>query len=204
MEQKQGPKNAWLSLDGPDGFMREKCAPVSLPLAGGDLAAAEKMLAYVDASYRGEAKKYGIRAGIGIAANQVGARLRMFYIRLDDEQGVERRVFLVNPKILALSPDKAYLGPGEGCLSVKGDRDGYVIRSAKIRVEGFDWLQSKQVTIEAENGLFAICLQHELDHLDGKLYYDRINPMNPTFARPEWLMIGRARKGGQASDETEE
>ena len=188
------PHQDWLKLDGPDGFMRQVCSPVSLPLTGDVLRAAQKMFAYVDASYENKAEQYQIRPGIGIAANQVGALSRMFYIRLDDEQGVQQRVFLINPVVQARSVAQAYLVPGEGCLSVAKDRSGNVIRAAKITVSGYDWLQQKDVTITAENGLYAMCLQHELDHLDGKLYYDRINPLNPTFVKPEWIALGRAPK----------
>ncbi len=185
MDYKPSPE--WITPD-EGGLMRIKCEPVAFPLTEADVEHINKMMAYIDESYAGNAEAHGIRGGIGIAANQIGYRKRMFYVRLDDEQNVERRYFMINPQIVSLSARKAYLGRGEGCLSVPRDRDGYAIRHAKIKIRGFDYLQQKEIVLEA-GGLLGVCLQHECDHLDGKLYYDRINPMNPTFADPEWEKV---------------
>ena len=84
---------------------------------------------------------------------------------------------LANPKIVSYTPKQSYLKTGEACLSVPEDVKGYVPRHAKITVEGFV-LTNKDVKIVAR-GFLAICLQHELDHFDGVLYYDHINKEYP-------------------------
>ena len=75
---------------------------------------------------------------------------------------------LANPKIVSYTPKQSYLKTGEACLSVPEDVKGYVPRHAKITVEGFDVLTNKDVKIVAR-GFLAICLQHELDHFEGKI-----------------------------------
>lgn len=101
----------------------------------------------------------------GLAANQIGVNLRAFSWNIDDEVG-----YVLNPVIVALS-DEEYQDDDEGCLSVPGlwfpTR-----RSWYARVEGTD-LDGKEVVVEG-TGLMARCLQHEVDHLDGKLYLDRL------------------------------
>ena len=93
------------------------------------------------------------------------------------EDGVDE-VALANPKIISESTQVGYLDSGEGCLSVKDEHPGYVFRHARIKVRGYDLIQDKNVVISAE-GYFAIALQHEIDHLSGILFYDRIDKNNP-------------------------
>ena len=79
---------------------------------------------------------------------------------------------------LSLIPlKKAYISTGEGCLSVKEDYPGRVYRSYRITVEAYDVLKKAMVKIIAK-GYEAIVLQHEIDHLNGVLFYDHINPDN--------------------------
>ena len=101
----------------------------------------------------------------GLAANQIGVSLRAFSWNIDGEIG-----YVLNPRIVALSEDE-YQDGDEGCLSVPGlwfptERAWYA------RVEGID-LDGKPVVVEGEE-LMARCLQHETDHLEGKLYIDRL------------------------------
>jgi len=110
--------------------------------------------------------------GVGLAAPQVGASLRL--IVCDpvpaDEQGKDLLV-LFNPKITARAGELEW---EEGCLSVP-EVNGWVTRAERVTVTGLD-VNFKPVTIEAE-GLGAVCLQHEIDHLDGKLFFDRLGPI---------------------------
>lgn len=182
------PNKNWITID-KNNQMRQKCIKVEFPLTQSDEQAIKKMIAYIDESYLGNAKKYGIRPGIGIAANQIGYQKQMFYIRLNDEKNVEQKYFLINPQMLSESPRKAYITAGEGCLSVPEDRDGYVIRSAKVKIKAFDYFQQKEIVVEGE-GIFGMCLQHEYDHLQGKLYYDRINPFDPYHQNEDWVKVG--------------
>jgi peptide deformylase len=96
--------------------------------------------------------------------------------------GVERQLLIANPEIVSYSKQVAYLSSGEGCLSTLKVHDGIVPRKSKIVVEAIDLLADingqKKITIEAD-GLFGICLQHEIDHLSGIMFYDHINKTNP-------------------------
>ncbi|WP_277211403.1 peptide deformylase [Isoptericola croceus] len=100
----------------------------------------------------------------GLAANQIGVNLRAFSWNVDDEIG-----YVLNPRIVDLSEEVQ--DGDEGCLSVPGlfyatERAWYA------RVEGID-LEGEPVVVEGTD-LMARCLQHECDHLDGKLYLDRL------------------------------
>ena len=101
----------------------------------------------------------------GLAANQIGVGLRAFSWNIDDEVG-----YVLNPRIVELS-EEDYQDGDEGCLSVPGL--WYPTRRAWFaRVEGMD-LDGKLVVVEGTE-LMARALQHEVDHLDGKLYLDRL------------------------------
>ena len=112
--------------------------------------------------------------GVGLAAPQVGVGLRIFTYDYPDEAGNERRGVLINP-VLELGPISDELPDeeveSEGCLSVPGERFP-LKRAETIRITGYD-LNQNPVTIEAE-GWFARIFQHEFDHLEGKLYVDRL------------------------------
>ena len=94
---------------------------------------------------------------------------------------------LVNPKIVSYTQKNSFLRDGEGCLSVNKEVQGYVPRHAKVTVEGYDLLTDQEVKIVAR-GFLSICLQHELDHFEGTLFYDRINKDNP-FSPIENAMV---------------
>jgi len=102
----------------------------------------------------------------GLAANQIGVSLRAFSWNIEDDIG-----YVLNPRLVAVSEEE-YQDGDEGCLSVPGlwfptERAWYA------RVEGID-LDGKPVVVEGEE-LMARCLQHEVDHLDGMLYIDRLD-----------------------------
>ncbi len=119
-----------------------------------------------------------MRAGVGLAAIQIGLLKRMFCVYLDQGDGDVFQVQLVNPKIIETSLKKCALSGGEGCLSVDKDRHGLVHRYYKVKITGFDALSNQDVVITAR-GYLAVILQHEYDHLDGIFYYDRIDKKNP-------------------------
>lgn len=137
-------------------------------------------------------KKYDLRPGVGIAAIQLGVPKRMCAIHIldyDRDGNVTKThdYALVNPKIISYTEKKSYLKDGEGCLSVNDEIQGYVPRYAKVTVKGFDVLTDQEVKIVAR-GFLSICLQHELDHFEGILFYDHINKDNP-YAPIENAMI---------------
>ena len=162
--------------------LREKCAEVPLPLSKEDKANIDEMLVYLkntqDEAFRKEHPE--AREGVGLAAPQIGVNKRMLVISYatGDPEDPLVEYQLVNPKIVSNSIKKAYLSCGEGCLSVDEEHPGYVYRHFKIVVKAFDATKMENVTITAR-GYEAIVLQHEIDHLNGVLFYDHIDPKDP-------------------------
>ncbi len=109
--------------------------------------------------------------GIGLAAPQVGRLLRLIVIDITGPEKREDLLTLVNPRLTPL-PKEGTVTSEEGCLSVTGYRAN-VKRYAKVILDAED-LDGNPIQREAE-GLLAICLQHEVDHLDGKLFIDHIS-----------------------------
>ncbi len=122
--------------------------------------------------------------GIGLAAPQVGVSERVMVVDVPekDDQGRKHRAHaLVNPVIVesARETDKA----SEGCLSIPGIEEE-VTRPARVVVEGLS-PSAEPVRIEAE-GMLARALQHEIDHLDGILFLDRLSPLKRGIAMRKW------------------
>lgn len=115
----------------------------------------EKMIAIMDSE-----------KGIGLAGPQANISKRIIVLKNDN-----RNVTMINPTVLTSEGNTMI---EEGCLSLKGVRIK-IRRSAGVTVKYLD-LSGKENTIEA-NGLFAICIQHEIDHLDGIMFTDRSGPM---------------------------
>lgn len=107
--------------------------------------------------------------GIGLAAPQVGVSLRLIVVDVTGPEAREDLMTLVNPELEPLGEE---VESEEGCLSVE-DYRAPVIRSERVRLTASD-LDGNPVSFEAE-GILAICLQHECDHLDGRLFIDRIS-----------------------------
>ena len=170
-------------------IMRKKSLPVDLPLSKEDKETLDFMLDYLKKSQDEEyAKKHNIRAGVGIAAIQIGLLKRMFVIYYPKDENTIVQYQLVNPKILESSVKKCALKNGEGCLSVDKDHQGLVHRAYRIKLEAYDALTDKNIVITAY-GYDAIVLQHEYDHLDGLFYYDRIDQNNANGALPNEEII---------------
>lgn len=111
------------------------------------------------------------RNGIGLAAPQVGAHVRMIVVDLSGpEKREDARVF-INPTLTLSGPE---VESEEGCLSVK-DLNAVVRREQFIHLEALD-LDGNTVSLDVDD-LFAICLQHECDHLDGILFIDHISTL---------------------------
>ena len=164
-------------------IMRKKSLPVELPLSSKDKETLDAMLDYLKRSQDEEyAKKHNIQAGVGMAAIQVGILKRMFVIYYPVQDEVVQYQ-LVNPQIIETSVKKCALEAGEGCLSVPDHHEGLVHRYYKIKMRAYDALRDEDIIISAM-GYDAIVLQHEYDHLEGKFYYDRINPTRPMEKMP--------------------
>ena len=108
--------------------------------------------------------------GIGLAATQVDVHERLIVI--DVSEGRDQPLVLINPETLWSSPETQV--NEEGCLSVPGIYDG-VERSSAIRIQALD-LNGEPQTHEAE-GLLAVCIQHEMDHLMGKVFVQYLSPL---------------------------
>ena len=107
--------------------------------------------------------------GVGLAAPQVGVAQRVIVLDVDHENPHKQLYKLINPIITRTEGEVIW---EEGCLSVV-DFTAEVRRAAKVEVVAFDE-DEKEIKVAAE-GLFAVALQHEIDHLDGKLFIDRIS-----------------------------
>jgi len=124
--------------------------------------------------------------GIGLAATQVNVHERILVIDISEDKS-EPRVF-INPVVEVLDPElREY---DEGCLSVPGFYDT-VTRPQRIRVTA---MNERGETFEEElTGLMAICLQHEIDHLEGKLFVDYLSPLKRSRIRKKLEKQHRAR-----------
>lgn len=170
--------------------LRKRSEEVTFPLTQEDRKLAEDLLQYVINSQDDELiEKYDLRPGVGIAAPQVNAAKRIFALHFDEASGENLSLIAINPRIVSHSVEKAYLTAGEGCLSVDRAIPGYVPRYARITIKAF--------TVEGEEykmrlkGLPAIAFQHELDHLNGVMFFDHINPANPFAEIENAVPIGR-------------
>jgi len=109
--------------------------------------------------------------GVGLAATQVGVALRIAVMDCSREEGVREPLVMINPEILEASDPEEV---DEGCLSVPGVSET-LKRNRRVKARALD-RKGKAYELEAE-GLMAQCIQHEVDHLDGKLYIDRLSSL---------------------------
>jgi peptide deformylase len=109
--------------------------------------------------------------GVGLAANQIGLPWRMFVINVGVETDKENLISVINPEITSMEGSE--LGE-EGCLSIP-DVLAEVSRASQIEIKGYD-LDGNEVRYEAE-GYLARAFQHEMDHLNGILFWDSIGKM---------------------------
>ncbi|MEQ1591192.1 MAG: peptide deformylase [Thiobacillaceae bacterium] len=121
--------------------------------------------------------------GIGLAATQVNVHERLLVMDISETRD-DFRVF-INPEILAQSGQAE---GEEGCLSVPGVYDK-VVRAERIRVRALDH-DGKPFELEAE-GLLAVCIQHEMDHLLGKVFVDYLSPLKRNRIRNKFLKLAR-------------
>lgn len=165
-------------LDEKDKRLREVSKEVEFPLSKEDKKNIEDMITYLTMSQNEEyEKKYNLRAGMGLAYIQIGIPKRIFVIVEELEDGEYKNYIIINPKIVSHSEEKIYVGEGEGCLSVNREVEGIVPRYARVTVEAQN-LDGNTFKIRVREDI-AIAFQHEIDHLNGILFIDRIDPKNP-------------------------
>jgi peptide deformylase len=156
-----------------------------LPLSDKQKELIDRMINYIDACYDDQSKKFKIKPGMALAGPQVGLMYNVIYIhtKINEE---EYKYLIANPNIVAESKQICFLSAGEGCLSVDKNIPGIVKRKNKITIDALDLLNNETIQIAVE-GVLAICFQHEIDHLNGILYYDRINKSNPFYKEKDWI-----------------
>ena len=132
---------------------------------------------YFAASQVEYAEKYDLRPGMGLAYPQIGVAKRIFVIVDEVEKGKFENYVIINPKIVSQSEELIYVGEGEGCLSVNREVEGIVPRAARVTVEYNDY-NGDTYRIRVREDI-AVAFQHEIDHLDGILFVDKIDKKNP-------------------------
>lgn len=151
---------------------------VTFPMSDLDKKMIKDMLEHLRLSQIEEYSiKYDLRPGMGLAAPQLGINKRYFVVCHEYEEGKFKDYVIVNPKLVSHSEELIYASEGEGCLSVNRIIDGIVPRYARVTMEGFNE-EGKPVKYRVREEL-AIAFQHELDHLNGILFFDHIDPKNP-------------------------
>jgi len=164
-------------LDEKDPKLRMKSKEVTFPMTKEDLKNIDLMEEYlINSQIEERAEKYDLRPGMGLSAVQIGVLKRYIVIVDDTEEGFVTYV-MINPKIISNSAEMIYVESGEGCLSVNRECEGIVPRYARVTVEGYD-TEGNKIRVRAREEL-AIAFQHEIDHLNGILFVDKIDPRNP-------------------------
>ena len=132
-------------------------------------------------------EKYDLRPGMGLAFPQLGINERIIVIVHEVEEGKFDNYVVINPKIVSSSEEMIAAEVGEGCLSVNRDVPGHVKRHARVTIEGYDE-DGNKIRIRAREEL-SIAFQHEVDHLNGILFYDRIDKDKPFYTEDELRLI---------------
>jgi len=121
--------------------------------------------------------------GIGLAANQVNIQKRIIVIDIAEQK--DQPLVLINPSLLERQGEEEM---EEGCLSVPGFQE-LVRRAERVRVSTLD-RNGEPFEMDA-SGLLAVCIQHEMDHLDGKLFVDYLSPLKRNWIRKKLEKQGR-------------
>ena len=166
-------------LDEVDKRLRTISEEVKFPLSEEDKNTINDIIDYLTNSQIEEiAEKYDLRPGMGLAAIQLGINKRYFVVVHEQEiKETFKNYVIINPKIVSNSEEMIYVEEGEGCLSINRECEGIVPRYARVTVEGYD-VDGNKIRIRAREEL-AVAFQHELDHLDGILFTDKIDKKNP-------------------------
>ena len=175
-------------IDEKNKILRTISKEVELPLTKEDQELIDLMIQYLhDSQVEELAEKYNLRPGMGLSAIQLGVPKRYFVVVHEVEEGKFDNYVIVNPRIISNSVEQIYVDEGEGCLSVNRPVVGIVPRYARVTVEGYD-REGNKIQVRGREEL-AICFQHEIDHLNGILFYDHIDPKNPYKGKDQMRAI---------------
>lgn len=171
-----------------DKRLRMISKEVSFPLSKEEKDTIDDVMTYLKYSQIEKyAEKYNLRAGWGMSAVQIGIIKRWFVIVEEQEDGSFKNYFFANPKIVSNSEEKIYVEQGEGCLSVSRDVVGIVPRYARVTIEAYD-MDGNKFKMRLREDL-AVCVQHEMDHLQGILFFDKIDSKNPFKDKEKYRAI---------------
>ena len=175
-------------LDETDKRLRKISVDATLPLSLEYKDLIERIITELTYSQIEEyEKKYDLRPGMGLAFPQLGINERIIVIVHEYTDGKFDNYVMVNPKIVSTSNEMIAAEAGEGCLSVNRDVDGHIPRYARVTVEGYD-VDGNKIRVRAREEL-AIAFQHEIDHLNGIIFYDRIDKNKPFYTEDEMRLI---------------
>ncbi len=160
----------------PDPVLKRKASPVTVF----DAALRQLAIDMLDTMYAAP--------GVGLAAPQVGISSRLIVLDCSGKEGERQPLVAINPEIVASEGECC---EEEGCLSVP-EYYAKVVRSEQIKVR-FQDLEGTPREIEA-TGLWAVCFQHEIDHLDGILFVDRLSPLKRALFRKNYQKILEQRE----------
>jgi peptide deformylase len=124
--------------------------------------------------------------GVGLAATQINFHQQVIVVDVSEEK--DQPLFLINPKITALSGEESM---EEGCLSVP-ETNEMVTRAAKITVSALNE-QGESIELQAD-GLLAVCIQHEIDHLQGKLFVDYLSGLKRNRIKKRLTKVKKQNK----------
>jgi peptide deformylase len=165
-------------LDEKDKHLRAKNVDMKFPISDKEKKLIKDMLEHLYLSQIPEkAEELDLRPGMGLAGPQVGVNKRFFVVCYEKDNGKFENYVVINPTIISHSEEKIYTSGGEGCLSVNREVEGIVPRYARITVTGYD-MDGNPVKYRVREEL-AVAFQHEIDHLNGILFFDYIDPKNP-------------------------
>ncbi len=175
-------------LDEKEKSLREISEEVVFPLIKDEKKLIQRIIDELTYSQIEEySKKYDLRPGMGLAFPQLGINKRIIVIVHEVEDGKFDNYVVINPKIVSYSDEMIAAEAGEGCLSVNREVEGHVKRYARVTIEGFDE-DGNKIKVRAREEL-SIAFQHEIDHLNGILFYDRIDKNKPFYKDYELRLI---------------
>ena len=165
-------------LDEKEKILRTKSEDVTFPLKEEDKKLINDIITYLTMSQIEKYyKEYDLRPGMGLAFIQLGIPKNIFVIVEEVDDEVFENYVIINPKIISHSEELIYVGEGEGCLSVNRDIDGIVPRYARMKIAYQD-IDGNNLEIRVREDI-SVAFQHEMDHLNGILFIDKIDKKNP-------------------------
>jgi len=159
----------------PDPILKKKAQP----LTGVDAGTRKLVRDMFETMYDAE--------GVGLAAPQVGVLARVIVLDTTPRQPESKPLAMINPEIIAMEGETTYT---EGCLSIPGEAED-VDRAAKVTVRFLD-VEGQEQTLECD-GLLAIAVQHETDHLDGTVFVDHISTLKRELIRKRMKKVKAER-----------